>query len=159
MQNCHFIHELAQRGSSGPTSVSFMLNKSSTELQQSAHLKDFQVYLQSVHSFILCVATSTTYSSYKNRGPNPHLPQPSFIRVCGPPICSSNLSLVSLKCQRGGVNMYLLAMDFSWNAPSSVHPATLRVLIGSDYGVFVFLVGVGTQPVSTLPMRVGCCFL
>lgn len=44
-------------------------------------------------------------------------------RFCGPPICSSNLSLVSLKCQGRGVSMYLLAMDFPWNAPFSVHPA------------------------------------
>lgn len=43
--------------------------------------------------------------------------------------------------------MYLLAMDFPWNVPFSVFP----VLIGSDYGVFIFLLGVGTQPVGTLP--------
>lgn len=41
----------------------------------------------------------------------------------GPPMCASNLSLVSLKCQCGGASMFLLAMDFPWNAPFSVHPA------------------------------------
>lgn len=41
----------------------------------------------------------------------------------GPPICVSNLSLVPLKCQCRGASMYLLAMDFPWNVPFSVHPA------------------------------------
>lgn len=44
-------------------------------------------------------------------------------RFCGPPICASNLSLVSLKCQCRGASMYLLAMDFPWNAAFSVQPA------------------------------------
>lgn len=34
---------------------------------------------------------------------------------------------------------------------------TLPVLIGGDYGVFIFLLGVGTQPVGTLHCEVGSC--
>lgn len=32
---------------------------------------------------------------------------------------------------------------------------TLSVFIGGDYGVFIFLLGVGTQPVGTLHCEVG----
>lgn len=69
------------------------------------------------------VTSSSTDSSYKNRGPNPHLPKASFILVLGPPICASNLSLVPLKCKSRRASLYLLAMDFPWNAPFSFHPA------------------------------------
>lgn len=48
---------------------------------------------------------------YWNRGSNAHLAQPSFILFFSRPICACKLSLVPLKCQCGGVSMYLLAMD------------------------------------------------
>lgn len=155
-QNRHLLHEPGVPASCA-TSISFMLNKSSAEVQ-STHLKHFQVYLQSVHSFIV-VPLQPPIHLIKIGGLTPISLNHLSSWFCGPPICSSNLSLVSLKCQCGGVNMYLLAMDFPWNAPFSVHPTTLPVLIGGDYGVFVFLLGVGTQPVGTLPLWGGLLFL
>lgn len=100
-------------------SRSFMLNKSSTQIQ-SAHLSHLQI-LPSVSSFIV-VSLQPLIHLIKIGGLTPISLNHLSSWFCGPPICASNLSLVSLKCQRGGASMYLLAMDFSWNVPFSVHP-------------------------------------
>lgn len=50
--------------------------------------------------------------------------------------------------------MYLLAMDFKWNVPFSVRPASVwPVLIGRESRVFLFRQGVGIKPVGALLSR------
>lgn len=62
---------------------------------------------------------------------------------CGPPICASNLSLVPLKCQGGRESVYLLAMDFPWNVPFSVHPAYVACFDRRWLRSIYFLAGCG----------------
>lgn len=119
LQNCHLLHTLdlpAPCADSKP----FMLNKSSTQVQ-SAHLSHLQI-LPSVSSIIV-VSLQPPIHLIKIGGLTPISLNHLSSWFCGPPICASNLSLVPLKCQRGGASMYLLAMDFPWNAPFSVYPA------------------------------------
>ena len=78
-----------------------------------------------------------------------------------------NLSLVSVSCVRrcrrsgesrgssegSGESLHAAKLDFPWNALFFAAPGARRpVLIGGDYGLFIFLLGVGTQPVGTLPL-------
>lgn len=119
LQNCHLLRKLSLPAACA-ISKSFMLNKSSTQVQ-SAHLSYLQV-LPSVSSIIV-VSLQPPIHLIKIGGLTPISLNHLSSWFCGPPICASNLSLVPLKCQCGEASMYLLAMDFPWNAPFSVHPA------------------------------------
>lgn len=95
---------------------SFMLNKSFTQVVCS--LEPFA----SVSSVIM-VSLQPQIHLIKTGGLTPISLNHLSSWFCGPPICSSNLSLVPLKCQCGGASVYLLAMDFPWNVTFSVSPA------------------------------------
>lgn len=124
-QNCDTIHvtKLSPATQALPVACAiskyFMFNKSSTQVQ-SAHLSHFQI-LPAVSS-ISVVSLQPPTHLIKIGGLTPISLNHLSSWFCGPPICASNLSLVSLKCQCGGASMYLLAMDFPWNVPFSVYP-------------------------------------
>lgn len=130
LQNCDMIHvaKLSPRTKLSPALCniqiflffSFISIKRSTQVQ-SAHLIHLQI-LPSLTSFIL-VSLQPLIHLIKIGGLTPISLNHLSSWFCGPPMCASNLSLVSLKCQCGGASMFLLAMDFPWNAPFSVHPA------------------------------------
>lgn len=119
LQNSHHLHIFALPA---PCAISkpFILNESSVQIQSALlePLADFTF----VSPFIL-VSLQPPIHLIKIGGLTPISLNHLSSWVCGPPICASNLSPVSLKCQCGGASMYLLAMDFPWNAPFSVHPA------------------------------------
>lgn len=114
-------------------SKSFMFSSSFTSAQDAHH------------------ADATTGSSVKLGDRTPIFLKHLSSWYCRPAICSCNLFCVPLKCWCKGASMSLLAMDFRWNVPFSVHPAYMWPdLIGRDYRVFIFRQGVGINPVGAL---------
>lgn len=117
---------------------------------QCAHLSHLQI-LRSVSSFIL-VSLKPLIHLIKIGGLPPS-PSPIFhpgfvalpcVRLISP-LCLWNVSAEERACTCSlwishGMHHFRFTLR------------TLPVLIGGDYGVFIFLLGVGTQPVGTLPL-------